>query len=96
MGRGNQYIQLFKVLHCKLQTINKQLPTFPLKVRGLNHRHHRWEASVLPLHHCGPLFICSNCRSTNKTKPQEVTAKYDGDNFPQKGVLPEGHFSTPS
>ena len=32
MGRGNQYIQLVKVLYCKLLTNGKQLPTFPLEV----------------------------------------------------------------
>ena len=31
-GRGNQYIQLVKVLHCKLPTNGKQLPAFPLEV----------------------------------------------------------------
>ena len=36
-GRGNQYIQLVKVLYCKLLTIGKPLPTFPHKVRGLNY-----------------------------------------------------------
>ena len=36
VGRGNQYIQLVKVLYCKLLTISKQLPTFPHKVLGLN------------------------------------------------------------
>ena len=41
VGRGNQYIQLVKVLHCKLPTIGKQLPTFPHK------------ANVLPLSHRG-------------------------------------------
>ena len=33
MGRGNQYIQLVKVLYCKLPTDGKQLPAFPLEVR---------------------------------------------------------------
>ena len=37
MGRGNQYIQLVKVLYCKLLPIGKQLPAFPHKVWGLNH-----------------------------------------------------------
>ena len=32
MGRGNQYIQLVKVLYCKLPTNGKQLPAFPLEV----------------------------------------------------------------
>ena len=32
MGRGNQYIQLVKVLYCKLLTNGKQLPAFPLEV----------------------------------------------------------------
>ena len=31
-GRGNQYIQLVKVLYCKLLTNGKQLPVFPLEV----------------------------------------------------------------
>ena len=47
--RGNQYIQLVKVLYYKLPTIGKQLPTFPHKVRGLNRQPQRWEGSVLPL-----------------------------------------------
>ena len=34
VGRGNQYIQLVKVLYCKLPTIDKQLPA--TKVQGLN------------------------------------------------------------
>ena len=36
VGRRNQYIQLAKVLYCKLLTIGKQLLTFPHKVWGLN------------------------------------------------------------
>ena len=31
-GRGNQYIQLVKVLYCKLPTNGKQLPALPLEV----------------------------------------------------------------
>ena len=31
MGRGNQYIQLIKVLYCKLLTNGKQLPALPLE-----------------------------------------------------------------
>ena len=34
VGRGNQYIQLVKVLYCKLLTIDKQMPTFPHKGPG--------------------------------------------------------------
>ena len=30
-GRGNLYIQLVKVLYCKLPTNSKQLPGFPLE-----------------------------------------------------------------
>ena len=30
-GSGNQYIQLVKVLYCKLPTNGKQLPAFPLE-----------------------------------------------------------------
>ena len=47
VGSGNQYIQLVKVLYCKLPTKSKKLPTSSHKVRGLN-----LEASVLPL--CPP------------------------------------------
>ena len=36
VGRGNQYIQLVKVVYCKLPTIGMQLPTFSHKVQGLN------------------------------------------------------------
>ena len=35
-GRGNQYIQLVKVLYCKLPTNGKQLPAFPLEVGPWN------------------------------------------------------------
>ena len=53
MGKVNQYIQLVKIVYCTLRTISRQLPTFPHKVRGLNHQPQRWEASVLPLCHHG-------------------------------------------
>ena len=54
-GRGNQYIQLVKVLYCKLPTNGKQLPAFPLEaVPGMEPRSQRWEARVLPLCHRGP------------------------------------------
>ena len=57
-GRGNQYIQLVKVLHCKLPTNGKQLPAFPLKAMPETEpRPQRWEARVLPLCHRGP-FRC--------------------------------------
>ena len=56
-GRGNQYIQFVRVLYCKLPTIGKQLPAFPLEaVPGIVPRPQRWEARVLPLCHHGPLF----------------------------------------
>ena len=48
--RGNQYIQLVKVLYCKLLTKSKQLPAFPLEaVPGIEPQPQRWEARVLPL-----------------------------------------------
>ena len=54
-GRGNQYIQLVKVLYCKLPTNSKQLPAFPLEaVPGIEPWPQRWEARVLPLCHRGP------------------------------------------
>ena len=53
--RGNQYIQLVKVLYCKLPTNGKQLPAFPLEVRpGTEPRFQRWAVRVLPLCHRGP------------------------------------------
>ena len=56
-GRGNQYIQLVKVLYCKLPTNGKQLPAFPLEaVPGNEPQPQRWEARVLPLCHHGPLL----------------------------------------
>ena len=49
-GRGNQYIQLVKVLYCKLLTNGKQLPAFLLEVGlGSKLRCQSWEARVLPL-----------------------------------------------
>ena len=65
VGRGNQYIQLVKVLYYKLPTIGKQLPTFPHKVQGLNRRPQRWEVSVSPLHHHGP--TCQSISSLQVT-----------------------------
>ena len=54
-GRGNQYIQLVKVLYCKLPTNGKQLPAFPLEAGpGIEPRSQRWEARVLPVCHHGP------------------------------------------
>ena len=54
MGRRNQYIQLVKVLYCKLLTKGKQLPAFPLEVeRGFKLGSQRWETRVLPLCHRG-------------------------------------------
>ena len=47
MGRGNQYIQLVKVVYCKLPINSKQLPAFPLEVRpGIELRSQRWVARV--------------------------------------------------
>ena len=55
MGRGNQYIELVKVLYCKLPTNSKQLPAFPLEVRpAIKLRSQKWLARVLPLCHHGP------------------------------------------
>ena len=51
-ARGNQYIQLDKVLYCKLLTNGKQLPAFPFEVGpGTEPRSQRWEARVLLLYH---------------------------------------------
>ena len=61
VGRVNQYIQLAKILYCKLPTIGKQLPTFSHKVQDLNHWPQRWEVSVSPLHSHAPIgMYCSD------------------------------------
>ena len=55
MGRGNLYIQLVKVLYCKLLTNGKQLLAFSLEVRpGTETQSQKWEVRVLPLCHHGP------------------------------------------
>ena len=51
MGRGNQYIQLVKILYCKQSTIGKKQLPFPHMVWGLNHIPQNSEGSVLPLSH---------------------------------------------
>ena len=49
-GGGNQYIQFVRVLYCKLPTISKQLPAFPLEaVPGIEPQPQRWEARVTTL-----------------------------------------------
>ena len=54
-GRGNQHIQLVKVLYCKLSTNGKQLPAFKLEaVPGTEPWPQRWEARVSPLCYRGP------------------------------------------
>ena len=46
-GRGNQYIQLGKVLYCKLLTNGKQRPAFPLEAGpGTEPLSKRWEGRV--------------------------------------------------
>ena len=65
MGRGNQYIQLVKVLYCKLLTNGKQLPAFPLEVGpGTELQSQRWEVRVLQLCHRGPCCSFKHCPST--------------------------------
>ena len=59
-GRGNQYIQLVKVLYCKLPTNGKKVPSFTHRVWGLNHQPQRQETSML---HCTNM---ENCLQLNK------------------------------
>ena len=63
VGRGNQYIQMFKVLNCNLPIICKRPSTFPHKFWGLNCRPQRWEASVLLLYHRGQSIMCNDAKS---------------------------------
>ena len=64
VGRGNQYIQLVKVLYCILPTSGKQLATLPHKVQGLNSQPQRWEASMRQV-----------CKYVYKSCPQGSLAK---------------------
>ena len=64
MGRNNHYIQLVKVLCCKLPNIGKQLLPLLHRVWSLDQRPQRWEASVLPLRHYAP----SRCDANAKEK----------------------------
>ena len=65
MVRGNQYIQLVKVLYCKLLMNGKQLPAFPLEVGpGTEPQSQRWEARVLPLCQSGQCCSVKHCPST--------------------------------
>ena len=78
-GRGNQYIQLVKVLYCKLPTNGKQLPAFPLEAAlGIEPRPQRWEARVLPLCNHGPLptvhlSMCNVRQIILESQPQGLT-----------------------
>ena len=57
-GSGNKYIQFVRVLYCKLLTNGNQLPVFQLEaVPGTEPCPQRSEVRVLPLCHCGSLFI---------------------------------------
>ena len=66
-GRGNQYIQLVKVLCCKLLTNGKQLPACPLEGDGNQTLSQRLEASVNTLLSRSPLLVISleNLKSSN-------------------------------
>ena len=60
-GRGNQDIQLVRVLYCKLPTNSKQLPAFSLEAMpGIEPQPQRWEGRVLPLCHRDPLIFSCN------------------------------------
>ena len=57
-GRGNQYIQLVKVLDYELAINGKQLPALQHQFRaGFELKSQRWEARVLPLRRRGPSNI---------------------------------------
>ena len=60
--RGNQYIQLVKVLYYKLPTNGKQIPAFPLDVGlGTKPRPQRWRVSVTTLPPWPPINPCEQC-----------------------------------
>ena len=72
-GRGNQYIQLVRVLYCKLPTNGKQLPAFPLEaVPGTEPRPQTWEARVLPLCPRGPRCLLRSLFHSNYSSEQVV------------------------
>ena len=69
--RGNQYIQLIKILYSKLLTNGKQPPAFPLEARpGTESRPKRWEARVLPLCHHGPSIRVESGKIRSKVNTQ--------------------------
>ena len=58
-GGGNQYIQLAKVLYCKLPTNSKQLPAFLLEARpGFKLQSQTWAVSVLHCTIMSPRVAC--------------------------------------
>ena len=73
MGRGNQYIQLIKILYRKLPTNGNQLPAFTLEDGpGTKPRSQRWETRVLPLpfpHSKATIQYTITCRNKRDVKP---------------------------
>ena len=72
-GRGNQYIQLVKVLYCKLLSNGKQLPAFPLEIgSGFELRSQTWVVKVLPL--C-PTMTIESLRLTFSVKASQANVQ---------------------
>ena len=71
VGRGNQYIQLVKVLYCKLPTNGKQIPAFHLRsgqepnsdLRGGRRECNYHSVTVVPLPY-NHLLNITNVKST--------------------------------
>ena len=110
-GRGNQYIQLVKVLHCKLSTNSKRLPAFPLEAMPESKpQPQRWKVRVLPLCHHGPLIHCEAIQPsviyyksfislfirTRKCQPLKIVAIHFFSLFALFNLLGKGREGFPS
>ena len=70
MGRGNQYLQLIKVLCYKLPTNGKQLPAFPIKIRlGFELQSQRYE---------GAYFLSDGVKYGHVFNCRDGTINYNG------------------
>ena len=92
MGRGNQYIQLFKALYCELPTKGKQLPAFSLLRSDQDLNSDLRGGRELPHYHRVPIqdLSCAKLKCTCKRVTREGGGRYNGYTF--KHVLPTNEF----
>ena len=93
VGRGNHYIQLVKVLYCKLSTIVKQQPPFAHKVRSLYRQSQRWEASDYQYATVSPAFM-SRPKPNSDPRRVIVGLSWPKDKSVNNGVDKHGYIGT--